>query len=429
MTMMFKRPLLRAVLAGAALTASLAATLATGLAQAQTKELVVASFPSFDEAVKAAIPLYKKVAPNVTIKLVSLSYADHHNAMVTALSTGAGLPDVAGIEVGYLGRLIESGGLEDLSKPPYNALAYRSKIVPFTFAQASRRDGALSAMPADLGPGSLFYRQDLLAKAGVTEAQLTQSWESFIEAGKTLKAKTGVLLVPNATTLSDVFIRTNLAPGEGLFFDKNDKALIATPRFEKAFALAKAVRAAGLDGKFAPFTTEWSEGFKRGTFATEMSGAWLATHLSKYIAPETKGLWRAAPLPAGAFASWGGSFYGIPKKLSDDRKKMAWDFIVFMATNKEMQLAAFKQLDAYPALIEAASDPFVDEPIEFLGGQKARQIWRTAAARIPAIEVNKLDSIATEIVAAELDKVLVENKDIKAALADAQRQVERRVRR
>jgi multiple sugar transport system substrate-binding protein len=406
-----------------------AAALAISLAHAQPKTLVVASFPSFDDAVKAAIPLYKKIAPDVTIKLVSLSYADHHSAMVTALATGAGLPDVVGMEVNFLGRMIESGGLEDLSKPPFNALAHRDKIVRFTFAQASRRDGALSAMPADLGPGSLFYRQDLLAKAGVTEAQLTQSWESYIEAGKTLKAKTGVLMAPNATTLSDVYIRTGLAAGEGLYFDKTDKPLINTPRFEKAFALAKAVRAAGLDGKFAPFTTEWSEGFKRGTFATVMSGAWLATHLNKYIAPDTKGLWRASALPAGAYASWGGSFYGIPKKLADDRKKMAWDFIVFMTTNKEMQLAAFKQVDAYPALIEAANDSFAEQPIDFLGGQKARVLWRNAAANIPAIEVNKLDSIAAEIVAGELDKVLEGGKDIKAALADAQRAVERRVRR
>ena len=31
---------------------------------------------------------------NVEIKLVSLSYGDHHNAMTTALATGANLPDV-----------------------------------------------------------------------------------------------------------------------------------------------------------------------------------------------------------------------------------------------------------------------------------------------------------------------------------------------
>lgn len=396
---------------------------------AQQKTLVVASFPSFDEAVKAAIPLYKKINPDVTIKLVSLSYADHHNALVTALATGAGLPDVVGVEVNFLGKFVESGGLEDLSKPPYLALQHRDKIVRYTYAQATSKAGGLVAMPADLGPGSLFFRSDILAKAGVTEKDLTQNWESYIAAGKTIKAKTGAFLVPNAITLSDVFVRSNIKDGDGIYFDKTDKVLVNTARFEKAFELAKAVRSQGLDAKIAPWTSEWNEGFKRGSFATEMSGAWLAGHLGSYIAPETKGLWRAANLPNGVFASWGGSFYAIPKKISDDKKKLAWDFINFMTTNKEMQLAAFKQLDAFPALIEAGKDPFVDQPIEFLGGQKARQIWRVAAANIPAIAVNKLDPIAAEIVAAELDKVLETNKSIKTALADAQRQIERRIRK
>ncbi len=391
--------------------------------------LIVASYPSLDEGIKAAIPLYKKVAPDVTIKLISLGYGDHHSSMVTSLATGASLPDLVGIEVNFLGRLIESGALDDLSKPPYNALKLRDQMVAFPFAQASRRDGTLAAMPVDLGPGSLFYRHDILSKAGLTEAQLTTSWESFIDAGKTIKAKTGVLLMPNASAISEVYIRSNVASGQGIYFDKDDKPLINSARFEKAFQLAKAVREAKLDGKISPWTNEWTEGFKRGTFATEMSGAWLAGHLQRYLAPQTKGLWRASSLPAGAFASWGGSFYAIPKANSAERKAMAWQFIQFLALNKEMQLAALRQVDALPVMLEASRDPFFDQPIEFLGGQKARQLWRSAAARIPAIEVNKLDPIAAEIVANELDNVLEKGKEIKAALADAQRQVERRVRR
>ena len=94
-----------------------------------------------------------------------------------------------------------------------------------------------------------------------------------------------------------------------------------------------------------------------------------------------------------------------------------------------MQVAAFKGLDAFPALIEAASDPFVEQPVEFFAGQKARQLWRSAAAKIPVITVNKLDPAAEEIMNAELTKVLDENKDIKLALADAQRQADRRARK
>lgn len=399
------------------------------MTMAQQKDLLVASFPSFDDAVKSAIPLYKKLHPEINIKLISLSYGDHHNSLLSALATGTSLPDVYGIEVGFIGRLLESGGLEDLSKAPYNAAKFKGKFFPFTMPQATRKDGVIVAIPADIGPGALFVRTDILAKAGVTEAEMTKSWESYIESGKTIKAKTGSFLVPNAGSLFDVYIRSNIKSGEGVYFDKKDKPLLNTPRFKRAMELAKMVRTAGLDAKIGAWSNEWNEGFKRGSFATEMSGAWLAGHLSTYIAPETKGLWHASQLPGNTFASWGGSFYAIPAKISDDRKKAAWDFIQFMTTNKEMQLAALKDLNAFPALIEASKDAFIDQPVPFLDGQKARQLWRVSAEKIPAITVNRLDPLAGEILAAELDKVLETGKDIDVALADAQKAAERRVRR
>jgi multiple sugar transport system substrate-binding protein len=409
--------------------ASLFAAPAYAQKQAAQKKIIVASYPSFDDAVRAAIPLYKQHRPDVNIELVSLSYDDHHNALVSALATSVSLPDVIGIEVSYLGKFVGSAGLEDLAQPPYSALSFKPQIVGYTFGQSSTRSGQLSGMPADVGPGTLFYRQDLLAKAGVTEAELTASWDSFIAAGKIIKAKTGAFLVPNAETLLDVYIRSNLAAGDGIYFDSQERVLINTPRFERAFELARAVRAAGLDGKYARWTNEWVESLRRGSVATEMCGAWLAGHMASYIAPNSKGLWRAAPLPQGAQASWGGSFYAIPSKISAERKTLAWDFIRFMTTDKTMQLAAFKKLDAFPSLLLAADDPFIDEPIAYLGGQRARQLWRDTAARIPALQVNKLDATVDLIVKAELNRVLENGKNIKTALADAQRHAERRIRR
>ena len=158
-----------------------------------------------------------------------------------------------------------------------------------------------------------------------------------------------------------------------------------------------------------------------------MMGAWLAGHLSNWLAPDSKGKWRSAQLPNGAYASWGGSFYAIPKKAAN--KAAAWEFIKFMSLDKGMQIEAFRSLDAFPSLIEAQSDPFLDQPIEYLGGQKARQLWKVSADKIKAIAVDKYDPVANDVVNAELDKVLEQNKDIKTALADAQEQVKKRVRR
>ena len=424
------------------LVAASALWLATTAAHAQTV-VTVASFPDLDRAVKAAIPLYKKVKPNVEIKLTSLAYPDHHTAMTTALATGANLPDVMAVDFDFIGKFAESGGLEDLGKAPYNALQHRAKLSKFSVPQGTSSTGALAGVPTDIGPGALFYRKDLIEKAGISEADLTRSWESYIEAGKKVKAATGgrgadvildmvkaatgAYMLGNAVDIQAIYIRSGLKDGEGIYFDAKGSPLVTTPRFVKAFELAKSARVAGIDGKINAWSNEWSEGFKRDKIASQMMGAWLAGHLNNWLAPDQKGKWRSAQLPGGAYASWGGSFYAIPKKAQ--QKKEAWDFIQFLTLNKDMQIEAFRKLDAFPALLEAQNDSFLNEPIEYLGGQTARQQWKQAADQIKAAAVNKLDPIAREVVNAELEKVLEQGKDVKTALADAQAQITRRVRR
>jgi multiple sugar transport system substrate-binding protein len=389
--------------------------------------LTVAAFPAIDDIVKAALPQWKKKHPNVEIKVVSRAYADHHTAMTTALSTSSNLPDVMALEFGYVARFSEGGGLEDLSQAPYKVKEQQSRFVPYAFRQGTAISGAVMAVPTDIGPGTLLYRTDILKKAGIAEADLTKSWESYINAGIKIKATTGAYLMPHARDIKDILIRTGVQNGEGLYLDAKGKVLVDSPRFVRAFELAKKVRENKLDGKINAWSNEWSEGFKRGTIATQMSGAWLAGHLNNWLAPSTKGQWQAAQLPEGAFGSWGGSFYAIPK--TGKNKALAWEFVQMMTLTPELQLQAFKSQDAFPALVAVHNDPFFDQPIEFLANQKARLLWRQAAARITAVDVHKLDPIAEEIINTEMDKVLDQGKDVRQALADAKSLLERRVRR
>ncbi len=407
-----------------ALTALL---LSAGLTWAQSQSLTVTAYPAVDDIIRSALPAWRKLHPDVEIKLVSRNFDDHHTVMNTALSTASNLPDVMVLEFSRVGRYIDGGGLEDLSKPPYNIQLVRSKFIPFAYQQATARNGGVMAAPADVGPGTLLYRTDVLSKAGLTEAELTRSWDSFVASGDKIKASTGAYLISHARDLKDIIIHSNIKPGDGLYFDAAGQVLVDSPRFVHAFELARRVRQHKIDAKVSAWSNEWTQGFNNGTIATQVSGAWLAGHLASWIAPKTTGLWRAAQLPDGAWADWGGSFYVIPRGAKN--KALAWEFIQLMTLDRDIQLMAFKTKDAFPALLAAQTDPFFEQPIAFLGGQKARLLWREAALNSSAISVNKLDAIAEEIVDTELDKVLNHGKDIALALADAKRLLDRRVRR
>jgi multiple sugar transport system substrate-binding protein len=408
-------------------TAGRRAVLAAGLLgalplrAAARRTLIVAAFPLVDQIVKAAIPQWRRLHPNVDIEVLSRQYADHHTSMTTALSTSVYLPDVMTLEASYVGRFSQGRGLDDLSQPPYQAARFRSRFVPYAYDQAVNRRGELVALPTDIGPGTLLYRADLLAKAGVVEADLTLSWEAYVKAGVKVKAATGAYLVSNAQLVKDIVIRSGLKPGEGLYFDRDSRVLVSSPRFVRAFELARTVRRNKLDARVSAWSNEWAEGFKRGTLATDLSGAWMVGQMANWVAPNTRGLWRAAQLPDNTFVGYGGSYYAIPRRAADENKALAWELIQLLTLNPAMQFAAFKSQDAFPALLETHNDPFFEQPLPFLGGQPAR--------RITATQVHKQNNFADEVVGTELDNVLDHDKDIGRALADAQRLLERRAHR
>ncbi|WP_146493374.1 extracellular solute-binding protein [Vibrio cyclitrophicus] len=403
------------------------ATLLASNAYAAPTEITVASFPNFNQVAEVAIPKFEAKYPDIKINLVTLAYGDHHNAMTTALATGANLPDVMGIEYAYIGRFVESGGLEDLNAPQYNAAKFTEQLVPYSVSQATSSKGMLSGIPADIGPGATFYRADILEAAGVTEEELLKDWDSFIQAGVKIKEKTGNYMLANAVDITDIYIRSNLKDGDGIYFDKDHNVLVNSPRFKEAFRLAKKARDAGIDAEIGAWSNEWTEGLRRGTISVQLMGAWLGGHLQDWIAPEAKGKWRTSQLPNGSYASWGGSFYSIPKKA--EHKEEAWKFIEFMATSPEIQKLGFTEINAFPALVTTHTDPFFDEEVAYLGDQKARLIWREAASHIPAVTVDRYDEVARQVVNDSLEKVLENDADIDEVLANAEKQIKRRARR
>ena len=402
--------------------------LAPVLVSAEPKILTVAAYPAVDQIVKDSLAEWSKANPGVEVKVVGREYSDHHTAMTTALAASSGLPDIMTIEYGYLGRFANSGGFENLLDAPYGAGEYEAQLVPFAWSQARHATHGQTALPTDIGPGAMFFRVDLLEAAGLSDSDLNQSWESFIEAAKKIKENSGARIIAHARDVKDIVIRTGIQPGSGIYFDTNGKSVVGKdPRFKRAFELAKTIRDEGLDADIGAWSNEWGEALRRGDVATQMMGAWLGGHLKNWLAPDTAGKWRSTTLPEGANVSWGGTFYAIPKQAKN--KDLAWSLIKHLTLNQAQQEAAFVKHDAFPALVSAHDAQFFEKAIPFLGDQVARPMWRKTAMAIVPTAVFKHDAVAEEIVNAELDLVLTKGKSVSEAIADAERMVARRARR
>jgi multiple sugar transport system substrate-binding protein len=388
----------------------------TALAQAKTT-LTVNCFTHMDEAVSANIPAYQELHPEVEIKMNILGFDDHHAALKKTMQTGLGAGDVNCIDIGFVNNFMEGGGLVNLDDAPYNAKQYKNQMTPYAWMQAQASDGHNYSMPANVASGTMFYRKDILDRLGVKTTDLTKSWDSFIATGKKMKAKDPtIFLIGNAASVAPLYWKVYITDGEYEFFDKNGKKIVNSPRFVKAFELAKQIHDAQLDAKVTEESAEWVDGLNKGTIAVQFSGAWFENTLRE-VAPQTAGLWRAADLPNQAYAFWGGSYYAIPK---ESRKKTdAWEFIKYLTTTKEAQLTALKANGALPVLRAAQNLPEIKDPLPFLGGQQARVLWIRSANKIRPIEVNKLDPAVSEQVGVVLRRVLEEGVDIKTALTEA----------
>jgi len=388
--------------------------------------LTVAAYPALDQIIREVLPRWREQHPDVEIRIVSREFGDHHSALTAAMATRKGLPDVMAVEFGFLARFAASGALADLSTLTGAGPDPDRQLVPFAAAQA-RFGGRLLAMPTDIGPGVMFYRNDVLGQAELAESDLLESWESYVEAGRKLRRTSGAYLIAHARDLKDAIVRTAIRPGDGIHFDSAGRSLLTSARFELAFRLAREVRRLDLDARVSAWSNDWSEGLRRGRIATQLMGAWFGGHLANWLAPATTGLWRSAPMPGRALAAWGGSFYAI--SASSANASLAWDLVRMLALDPAVQIEAFRRHDAFPALLSAQADAFLDEPLQFFGGQRVRALWRDIAQQIPPRAVHRLDPLADEIVSAELDKVLLRGKDPTQALGDADRMLDRRAAR
>lgn len=408
-----------------------ALALAAGLAVAQ-RTLTVSLYPDLDSHVEQAIAEFEAAHDDVEIELRVLQHGDHHNALVTQLATGSGAADVVAIDVGFIARFVAEGGLTDLSQPPFEAGRYRDIFAEYAWLQGSTTEGRIVAMPTDLGPGVMFYRRDRFDEVDADVAAATADWDAYVEFGRQVTRDVDgdgtidVYLIADAGDAARALWRAEIPEGEGVFFDAEGAPVVDSDRFRQAFAVAKAIRDAGLDAQITSWTNEWYEAFKNGTVATQLSGAWLLGHLQNWMAPDTAGLWGVSHLPGGIYGFWGGSFYGIPEQ--SENKELAWSFIEYLTTEPDVQLAAFERIGAFPAVTSTYDAPMFDEPIPFLADQPARQLFADVARNIEGVATNPGDMVAAEIVESALTSVLNEGADIDEALAEAQRLIQRRIR-
>jgi multiple sugar transport system substrate-binding protein len=332
---------------------------------------------------QAQVDMFEKAHKNIKVKLVNAGQGeDEYQKLRTALKAGSGAPDVVHMEFQYIPTFKQIDGLADISE--YGANDYKSDYAPWTWAQVSEGD-AVYAMPWDSGPMALLYRKDIFDKYDI---EVPTTWEQFAqEAEKLHKADSGTYLgdftPEDGGWLTGLMWQAGARPfevdGTKISINMDDPAVTRLSEYWGDLVER------GVVATDPGFTNDWYRSLAKGTYATWPTAAWGPVFLEG-VAGESKGKWRAAPLPqwekgADASSNWGGSTLAVTtqSEFSEEATQLA---IWLTNDPAPTKLYTTKQF-LFPVLNDLLDSPeFKNRKSEFFGGQAVNSVFVEASKNV-----------------------------------------------
>jgi cellobiose transport system substrate-binding protein len=347
-------------------TVTLGAAVACGKDAEQTgakpTELTVDTFGQFGYE-----ELAKKYEADTGIKVVlrnTQQLGDYRPKLVRYLATGKGAADVVALEEGIINEFkINPANWVDLT-PHVGDLS--SQYLPWKYELGKGADGRLIGLPTDVGSLAVCYRRDLFQAANLpTErdavSALWPTWDKFIETAQKYRTATGKGMLDSVTTAANAVLfqvgGENFYTADNQLYNGEAKPenLVAakSPAVKQAWDTAVKLVNANATAKTATWSTEWSAGFKNGTFAATFCPSWMTGIVESNSGAENKGKWDVAAVPNGG-GNWGGSWLAVP---TQSKYPAAAAALAKFLTSADSQIAAFVAKGPLPTNLSALQDP------------------------------------------------------------------------
>ncbi|MEU5219708.1 extracellular solute-binding protein [Streptomyces sp. NPDC020807] len=353
-------------------------------ADGDSGKITVWSWTTAAQALRGVVPDFERDNPGIKVDVQDLGNPAIWDKITVGLASGGkGVGDVLHIGVDYLPGYMEKfpKAFADLSK--LGADKYEDAFAEGLWPTTLGKDKAVHALPWEVNPLGLFYRNDYFEKAEVDPASIT-SWDDLIAAGPKIRAATGAQLIgldkPGTTQDMDFF--QNLMQLQGAFyFDHEGKVTLASDEAVKAMTIIKRLNDAGLMADTAG-TGTGKRLLSQGKLACAPYPAWAIEYLSTNYAQQS-GKWRVmqppAAVPGGKRSVIVNSTF-LTVSATSPRRKAAWRFIEYALTQPAQINKMFAAGGVFPALKAAYDDPKFDAPNPFYGGQKVLRSFTDSLA-------------------------------------------------
>jgi multiple sugar transport system substrate-binding protein len=355
--------------------------LATGCGSSQGPATI--TFWSWVPGIKDEVKLFNDTHKDITVKYVNAGQgADEYTKLRTALKAEKGVPDVVQIEFQYIPSFTQIDALADISQ--YGANDVKSDYVGWTWSQVSDGD-KVYAIPQDSGPMALLYRKDIFDKYGL---EVPKTWDEFAsEAEKLHQADPNTYMTNFAANdggwMTGLMWQAGSRPfqvdGAKISINMNDPGAMQVANYWQGLIED------GTVSTDPDFTNDWYSGLGKGKYATWISAGWGPVFL-KGVAGESKGKWRAAPLPQwksgeNVSANWGGSTSAVT--AASEEPEAATEFAIWLNKNEKSVDMLTTKSNLFPTQQSVLNSPdFVNAKLAFAGGQKVNAVFIDASNNV-----------------------------------------------
>ena len=313
------------------------------------------------EAIMQLLPAFERAHPDIRVNVQQLPLTAAHQKLLTAFAGGS-TPDLSQLGNTWLPELVALHALEPLQARVDHSGVVRADDYFASIWATNVIDGTLYGVPWYVDTRLLFYRKDLLKKAGFDAPPRTWAeWRSQLAAlSDPAQHRYGILLPTNEyEQLMSLALQQRL----GLLRDGGRYGNFESAGFKRAlgfyvdtFKLKQAPAITNVEAG-----NPWTE-FGRGVYAFYLSGPWNIGEFRTRLPATQQDDWATAPLPGPDGASAGIGAAG------------GSSLVIFRAS---------KHKDAAWQLIEYLSQPAVQQQFyELLGDMPPRRSsWEGGALR------------------------------------------------
>ncbi|HET7614377.1 MAG TPA: sugar ABC transporter substrate-binding protein [Gemmatimonadaceae bacterium] len=343
------------------------------------------------EVLSQLMPAFEKLHPEISVDVQQIPWTAAHEKLLTAY-VGEATPDIAMLGNTWVPEFVALDALE-----PLDSLASSSSVVRRDdffdgIWKTNVVDGKTFGIPWYVDTRLIFYRTDLLAKAGYREFPTT--WTDWVAAMKKIKQQMGPnqfpLLMPTNEWPQPVIFALNV--GSPILRDAGRYGAFEQPEFRRGFDFYMSIYRQGLASPVSTAqVSNLFQEFERGNIAMFISGPWLIGEMKSRLNAATQPNWMTAPIPGpngpGVSLAGGSS---LSLFVASKHKKEAWILMEYLS-QPSVQTEFYHLTGDLPPRKSAWADTA-------LANNKYARAFREQLERVvPTPQVPEWEEIATAI--------------------------------